>query len=112
MQASVIYHHGLPVGTVAACDSEQTALNYDQCFTRDFAISALVFLMRGEVEIVRNFLMLTLTLQSRERQLDCFTPGQGLMPASFKVVSEGVEESIVADFGEQAIARVAPVDSC
>lgn len=112
LQASVIYYHGLPVGTVAARDSEQTALNYDQCFTRDFAISALVFLMRGEVEIVRNFLMLTLTLQSRGRQLDCFTPGQGLMPASFKVVSEGVEESIVADFGEQAIARVAPVDSC
>ena len=112
LQASVIYYHGLPVGTVAARDSEQTELNYDQCFTRDFAISALVFLMRGEVEIVRNFLMLTLSLQSRERQLDCFMPGQGLMPASFKVVSLGVEESILADFGEQAIARVAPVDSC
>ena len=112
LQASVIYYHGLPVGTVAARDSEQTALNYDQCFTRDFAISALVFLMRGEVKIVRNFLMLTLSLQNRERQLDCFMPGQGLMPASFKVVSLGVEESIVADFGEQAIARVAPVDSC
>jgi len=34
------------------------------------------------------------------------------MPTSFKVVSKGVEEAIVADFGEQAIARVAPVDSC
>lgn len=112
LQASIIYYHGLPVGTAAARDSEQTALNYDQCFTRDFAVSALVFLMRGEVEIVHNFLMLTLSLQSRERQLNCFMPGQGLMPASFKVVSEGMEESIVADFGEQAIARVAPVDSC
>jgi hypothetical protein len=112
LQASIMYHQGEPVGTVAARDPEVAALNYDQCFTRDFAVSALVFLMQGQVNIVRNFLVLTLALQSREKQFSCFRPGQGLMPASFKVLSIGSEETVIADFGEQAIARVAPVDSC
>lgn len=111
LHASVMYYKGAPVGTVAACDPEVAALNYDQCFTRDFFVSALFFLTQGEAEIVRNFLTLTLTLQSREKQFNCFKPGQGLMPASFKVLLEGTEEIVVADFGEQAIARVAPVDS-
>jgi hypothetical protein len=112
LQASIIYYQNAPVGTVAARDPEVEILNYDQCFTRDFFVSALVFLMRGEYEIVRNFLTLTLALQSREKQLNCFKPGQGLMPASFKVLFKGANEAIIADFGEQAIARVAPVDSC
>lgn len=112
LYASIMQYEGDPVGTVAARDLEVAALNYDQCFTRDFFVSALVFLMQGKTEIVRNFLTLTLRLQSREKNLDCFTPGQGLMPASFKVLSDTEEEVIVADFGEQAIARVAPVDSC
>jgi hypothetical protein len=112
LKASIIEYQGSPVGTIAARDTEAAALNYDQCFTRDFAVSAFVFLMQGEVEIVRNFLTLTLALQSREKQLGCFVPGHGLMPASFKIVSERSEESVIADFGEQAIARVAPVDSC
>ncbi len=34
------------------------------------------------------------------------------MPASFKVHFNGNEEFLVADFGEQAIARVPPIDSC
>jgi hypothetical protein len=33
------------------------------------------------------------------------------MPASFKVVKENGMERLVADFGEQAIGRVTPVDS-
>ncbi len=34
------------------------------------------------------------------------------MPASFKVESNGNEEFLSADFGQHAIARVPPVDSC
>ena len=112
LEKSVIYYQGKPIGTVAAHDLESAALNYDQCFLRDFVPSALVFLMHGKAEIVRNFLVETLKLQSHEKQMDCFEPGAGLMPASFKVYSNGNEEFLVADFGEQAIARVPPVDSC
>jgi hypothetical protein len=50
--------------------------------------------------------------------VDCYSPGQGLMPASFKVrtipldgSNEAFEEVLDPDFGESAIGRVAPVDS-
>ncbi|THG01074.1 hypothetical protein TEA_007511 [Camellia sinensis var. sinensis] len=39
----------------------------------------------GEYDIVRNFILHTLQLQSYEKTTDCHSPGQGLMPASFKV---------------------------
>jgi hypothetical protein len=112
LEASIIYYRGRPVGTVAACDRESEALNYDQCFVRDFVPAAIAFLIDGKAEIVRNFLVETLALQSREKQMNCSKPGQGLMPASFKVRSQDGEEYLVADFGEQAIGRVTPVDSC
>lgn len=112
LEASIIYYRGQAVGTVAACDPEVEALNYDQCFVRDFVVSALVFLIDGKTEIVRNFLSTMLALQSREKHMDCFKPGQGLMPASFKVESKDGNEYLTADFGEQAIGRVTPVDSC
>jgi hypothetical protein len=112
LEASIIYYRGRPVGTVAALDPEVEALNYDQCFVRDFVSSAIAFLIEGKAEIVRNFLVETLALQSRERQTNCFKPGQGLMPASFKVASKDGEEYLIADFGEQAIGGVTPVDSC
>ncbi|MEH2141826.1 glycoside hydrolase 100 family protein [Nostoc sp.] len=112
LEKSIIYYQGKPIGTVAAQDPELNALNYDQCFLRDFVPSALVFLMHGKAEIVHNFLVETLKLQSHEKQMDCFEPGAGLMPASFKVHFNGNEEFLVADFGEQAIARVPPIDSC
>jgi hypothetical protein len=56
-----------------------------QVFVRDFVPSALAFLMNGEPEIVKNFLLKTLRLQSIEKRIDCFTLGEGVMPASFKV---------------------------
>jgi len=112
LENSIIYYHGNPVGTVAARDQDVAALNYDQCFIRDFVSSALVFLIKGRSEIVRNFLEETLKLQPKERQLDCSKPGRGLMPASFKIDSSRGKERLKADFGEHAIARVAPVDSC
>lgn len=52
--------------------------------------------------------------------MDCYSPGQGLMPASFKVQTVLIdggnggtetEEVLIPDFGEAAIGRVAPVDS-
>lgn len=111
LENSIIYYNGQPIGTAAAHDPEMDALNYDQCFVRDFVSSALAFLMKGKVEIVRNFLIKSLALQSHEKQMDCFKPGPGLMPASFKVESRNNQQWLIADFGEQAIARVTPVDS-
>ena len=80
---------------------------------RDFIPSALAFLMNGEPEIVKNFILKTLRLQSWEKKVDNFKLGEGVMPASFKVLHDPVRnfETIIADFGESAIGRVAPVDS-
>ncbi len=112
LEKSILYYQGRPVGTVAAYDVSVEALNYDQCFIRDFVSSALIFLIKGRAEIVRNFLEETLKLQPKERELDAYKPGRGLIPASFKVVLHDGEEHLEADFGEHAIARVTPVDSC
>lgn len=112
LEQTILYYKGRPVGTVAAYDLSVEALNYDQCFVRDFVSSALIFLIKGRTDIVRNFLEVTLKLQPKERQLDAYKPGIGLMPASFKVISSQGEEYLEADFGEHAIARVTPVDSC
>jgi len=111
LEKSVIHYRGEPVGTVAARDPSSDDLNYDQCFTRDFAVSALAFLMRGETDIVRNFLTVLVELQSREKQMNCFQAGRGLMPASFAVKKTAQGDELIPDFGENAIARVAPVDS-
>ena len=112
LEKSVVYYQGRAVGTVAACDPYAEALNYDQCFIRDFVPSALLFLMNGKSDLVRNFLIETLALQSSDKQMDCFNAGQGLMPASFKVENLDYEQYLIADFGEHAIGRVTPVDSC
>ncbi len=111
LDAAIMYYQGRPVGTIAARDRDALALNYNQCFVRDFVSSALVFLITDRAEVVRNFLELTLTLQSRERRMDCFKPGLGLIPASFKVELNDGKETLIADFGDQAIARVTPIDS-
>ncbi len=111
LEKAIIYYHGRPIGTVAALEPGSEAVNYDQCFIRDFVLSALAFLISGQPAIVRNFLIETLSLQSHEPQMDSFKPGPGLMPASFKVVSDNSKEYLTADFGEHAIARVPPVDS-
>ncbi|MGF1479652.1 MAG: glycoside hydrolase 100 family protein [Cyanophyceae cyanobacterium] len=108
---SIIYYRGQPVGTIAALDSSLGELNYSHCFVRDFAVSALAFLTEGETEIVRHFLTEVLHLQSRQKRMDCFQAGRGVMPASFKVETLLGTEELTADFGEHAIARVTPVDS-
>ncbi|VVA96590.1 unnamed protein product [Arabis nemorensis] len=117
LEDAVVRYCGSPVGTVAANDpGDKLPLNYDQVFIRDFVPSALAFLLKGEGEIVRNFLLHTLQLQSWEKTVDCYSPGQGLMPASFKVRTVALDENTTEevldpDFGESAIGRVAPVDS-
>ncbi|CAM6102680.1 unnamed protein product [Calypogeia fissa] len=120
LRSSVVNYGGGPVGTIAAQDPTSTdALNYDQVFIRDFIPSAIAFLLKGEPEIVRGFLLNVLRLQSWEKTVDCYDPGQGLMPASFKLRTVSVEgedvnateEILDPDFGEAAIGRVAPVDS-
>ncbi|KAE8725585.1 ER lumen protein retaining receptor family protein isoform 1 [Hibiscus syriacus] len=127
----LVYFRGQPVGTIAALDNSEENLNYDQLmfvttrttilvsraksvvFVRDFVPSALAFLMNGEPEIVKNFILKTLRLQSWEKKIDRFQFGEGVMPVSFKVLHDPVRnsETLIADFGESAIGRVAPVDS-
>ncbi|CAG7904407.1 unnamed protein product [Brassica rapa] len=111
---SQVYFRGQPVGTIAAYDhASEEVLNYDQFFVRDFVPSALAFLMNGEPDIVKNFLLKTLQIQGHEKKIDRFKLGDGAMPASFKVLHNPIKktDSIIADFGESAIGRVAPVDS-
>ncbi|TXG73669.1 hypothetical protein EZV62_002248 [Acer yangbiense] len=119
LRESIVYYCGNPVGTIAANDPNDSGiLNYDQVFIRDFIPSGIAFLLKGEYDIVRNFILHTLQLQSWEKTMDCYSPGQGLMPASFKVRTvpldgddSATEEVLDPDFGEAAIGRVAPVDS-
>ncbi|XP_021748626.1 probable alkaline/neutral invertase F [Chenopodium quinoa] len=117
LEKSYVYYKGISVGTVAASDPSAEALNYNQVFVRDFVPSALACLMKDppDTEIVKNFLLKTLHLQSREKRIDNFTLGEGVMPASFKVVidekNERVKEILEADYGGTAIGRVAPMDS-
>uniref|UniRef100_A0AAU8GSA3 Alkaline/neutral invertase n=1 Tax=Anoectochilus roxburghii TaxID=569774 RepID=A0AAU8GSA3_9ASPA len=114
LRRSLVYFRGQPLGTIAAVDhASEEVLNYDQVFVRDFVPSALAFLMNGEPEIVKNFLLKTLLLQGWEKRIDRFKLGEGVMPASFKVLHDPLRkvDTVIADFGESAIGRVAPVDS-
>ena len=112
LEQSIMYYQDRPVGTIAAQDPDIPSLNYDQCFVRDFVSSALLFLVKGRADVVRNFLEETLKLQPKNVQLDCSKPSRGLMPASFKIQSLNGKEYLKADFGDHAIGRVAPADAC
>lgn len=64
LRGAIVNYCGNPVGTVAATDpADKQPLNYDQVFIRDFVPSALAFLLNGEGDIVKNFLLHTLQLQ-------------------------------------------------
>jgi len=112
LRKSIITLNGQPVGTVAAVTEDLPAANYGECFIRDFMPSALVFLMNGEYDIVRNFLRTTLELRAKQPRLEGHGKIPGVLPASFHIVrrQDGQEEA-VPDFGDRAIGRVAPVDS-
>lgn len=81
-------------------------------FVRDVVPSALAFMMggqSGEDEIIKNFILKTLIIQSwADKKVDDFHLAAGTMPASFKVVDD---RELKANFGETAIGRVALVDS-
>uniref|UniRef100_A0A8R7QNG5 Alkaline/neutral invertase n=1 Tax=Triticum urartu TaxID=4572 RepID=A0A8R7QNG5_TRIUA len=114
LRRSLVFFRGQPLGTIAAFDhASEEVLNYDQVFVRDFVPSAMAFLMNGEPEIVKNFLLKTVLLQGWEKKVDRFKLGEGAMPASFKVLHDDKKgiDTLHADFGESAIGRVAPVDS-
>ncbi|MCI27313.1 alkaline/neutral invertase CINV2-like, partial [Trifolium medium] len=64
LRGAVVTYCGNPVGTVAANDpADKQPLYYDQVLIRDFVPSALTFLLNGEGEIIKNFLLNTLQLQ-------------------------------------------------
>jgi hypothetical protein len=68
LQESMVRYCGSPVGTIAACEPDDASpLNYDQVFIRDFVPSGVAFLLKGEYDIVRNFILHTLQLQVRFR---------------------------------------------
>lgn len=64
LRESIVYYCSKPIGTIAANDpSSSSVLNYDQVFIRDFIPSGIAFLLKGEYDIVRNFILHTLQLQ-------------------------------------------------
>lgn len=64
LRNSVVHYCGSPIGTIAANDpTGSSVLNYDQVFIRDFISSGVAFLLHGEYDIVRNFILYTLQLQ-------------------------------------------------
>lgn len=65
LRESIVYYCNTPVGTIAAKDPSESTniLNYDHVFIRDFIPSGIAFLLKGEYDIVRNFLLHTLQLQ-------------------------------------------------
>lgn len=112
LENALIHFEDQPVGTVATCDPRVAAANYHDCFVRDFVPSALVFLLDGRTEIVRNFLHMVMRLKDQHEQLAGQHLAPGVLPASFKVTQEtDGSEAVSADFGDRAIGRVAPVDS-
>jgi len=74
LRESVVYYCGNPIGTIAAKDpTSSNTLNYDQVFIRDFIPSGIAFLLKGEYDIVRNFILYTLQLQVMSWNLGSIT---------------------------------------
>ncbi|WP_414673641.1 glycoside hydrolase 100 family protein [Magnetofaba australis] len=112
IEDSLIYYQGKAVGCTAAVTDHVAAANYTECFIRDFFPVALILLMDGKSEVVRNFLHTVARLSAREKQFKGHEITPGVMPASFSVrIDEAGAESLSPDYGDRAIGRVAPVDS-
>jgi hypothetical protein len=111
LQEARMEFDGRFVGVHASCDRGSPPLNYSQCFVRDFAVCAAAFVLRGEYDIVLEFLTVTLELQSRGPGLETEEPRRGLMPASFRPAERDGEPVMEGDYGEESIARVTPIDS-
>jgi glycogen debranching enzyme len=111
LEQSIVYYRGEPVGTSAAADPNPVADNYEEVFIRDFVPAAIYFLMRGQADIVRNFLHEVMQLRGQQAVLQGHQRSAGLMPASFRVIKDNDGERLQADFGNRTIGRVVPVDS-
>jgi hypothetical protein len=112
LNESVLRFGDRAVGTVASLDAHAISENYQECFVRDFVPAALVFLADGNIQIVRNFLRHVLQASDQQTVMEGHQRASGLMPASFRVGRDADgHEAIIADFGDRAIGRVAPVDS-
>lgn len=96
LREAVVTYCGEPVGTIAAKDpTDPNPLNYDQVFIRDFIPSAVAFLLKGETEIVRNFLLHTLQLQVRRRSfLQTYVHGFKLVACSSLIISMTIAKVI------------------
>ena len=111
LRRASMYLEGRVVGTVAACEASPDVQNYRECFVRDFAVSAAAYLEVGETEVVRNFIETVASLHP-DQAGSTIPPADGLMPASFTVErDDNGRECVIADYGQRAIGRVAPVDS-
>lgn len=110
---AIIEYQGQAVGTIASLDCDgMAATNYHDCFIRDFVSAAMVFLIEGDTEIVRNFLCLLVELHDRRKTDIGHSRVSGVMPASFRVRDDGKGNiHLHADYGDMAIGRVTPVDS-
>ncbi|WP_303902013.1 glycoside hydrolase 100 family protein [Thiohalomonas denitrificans] len=111
LEASEMRYRGRVIGTMAARDPNAPAEHYADCFVRDFVPSALVYLLDGRDTVVHDFLQTVLELRHQQERWAGHEPAPGVMPASFKVVNDNQGERLIADFGDHAIGRVAPVDS-
>jgi glycogen debranching enzyme len=123
-------YRGEIVGTVAARDPTFEIANYGECFVRDFAVTAAVWLTHDPSDgdqapgttnraAVANFIRTVAEVQAKAAAgSEGLRPPPGLMPASFSVDARGgpdgepdPDAELVADFGQRAIGRVVPVDS-
>jgi len=115
VEEAVVTFEDHRIGTVAShAPHFRGAANYGECFVRDFVVSALVFLSDDEPDsdIVRDFLVTVAGLAAGQTGMRGHDLHPGVLPASFSLAADGEgEQRLVADFGNRAIGRVAPVDS-
>ena len=109
VEEAIVQKDGRPIGTVACTDHRvEDMINYDQIFVRDGVVTSYYFLLTGREQRVADFLSTLASIRYRGEISNCFRPPPGSMPVSFKITEEG---DYAVDYGEQAIARVSPVDS-
>ena len=103
-ERTLVRIRGELVGSVAALSHPgggDEALNYGEVFLRDNVPVMLYLLLKGRYQIVRNFLDISLELQSSTYQT------RGVFPTSF--VEQG--EELLADYGQRSIGRITSVDA-
>ena len=102
-EATLIGVQGELAGSVAAMEHRRSddALNYGEIFLRDNVPVMIYLMLEGRFAIVKQFLSVSLQLQSTNVQT------RGVFPTSF-VEEEG---ELVADYGQRSIGRITSVDA-